>query len=134
MSVSEITFVGSHLLGESRVGVKKDRLGTAFVGVNLKLIVANGNISVQQPYVTTGFLSGDAVSSRFARLTCQVMDPQALVLSRPTVPTGPTCMAYFEGFAFNAVRERCEFTGMSGCSNPFEFKTLNSCESDFSLR
>jgi hypothetical protein len=43
------------------------------------------------------------------------------------VPTGVTCMAYWESWLYNESTNSCEFTGYSGC-NAVGFETRQACE------
>jgi len=43
------------------------------------------------------------------------------------VPTGVTCMAYWESWLYNENTNSCEFTGYSGC-NAIGFETKQACE------
>ena len=43
------------------------------------------------------------------------------------VPTGVTCMAYWESWLYNESTNSCEFTGYSGC-NAIGFETKQACE------
>lgn len=43
-------------------------------------------------------------------------------------PNSLTCLAYWSGFVYDEQSDSCVETGASGCSNPFEFQTLEACE------
>lgn len=43
-------------------------------------------------------------------------------------PGAPICLAYWTGFMYNEETDSCDQVGMSGCGNPFEFTTLDACE------
>ena len=44
-----------------------------------------------------------------------------------------TCMAYFTGFVYSPRTNSCIERGQSGCSNPFEFTKLESCQAAYGL-
>jgi len=39
-----------------------------------------------------------------------------------------TCDAYFEGYKYNSDLEECELHSITGCENPFKYKTKEECE------
>jgi|GEM_PF-2958405 len=60
----------------------------------------------------------------------RVLVPDSLEISAKVFrdPFGMTCMAYWTGFEYDMTSDSCVEIGTSGCSNPFEFRTLAACK------
>lgn len=133
--LSQYTFLGETPIAQARVekAVSDDLL--SFVGKNLRLDIDLNTLPVAPAGLSSAkaVLSGTLVREiEFANLNCFILAPSVL----PTPPTGPgyTCMAYWQGVHFNPATQACEKAGASGCSNPFEFKTITDCEKAFATR
>lgn len=60
----------------------------------------------------------------------RILVPQGLEIKAKQYrdPFGMTCMAYWRGFEYNEASDSCVQVGGSGCSNPFEFRSLAACK------
>jgi hypothetical protein len=132
LSLEEISFFGTTPIGSLNVLELEDRetVTRTYVGRGVTL-------SIDLSKATHGYfdakLSGAALPTQeFTDLTCDVTNPELAPL-QPIDPNQPICLAYFWGASFNPETGSCEMGGQSGCSNPFRFSDVASCESAFSL-
>jgi len=72
----------------------------------------------------------DVLSQGSSGIFIQVLVPVGIELEATPIvdATMHTCLAYFQGFTYDAQSDSCVVDGASGCSNPFEFTTIDQCE------
>ena len=103
----------------------------------LHIYVAGQNLSDERStrvrcFVMPAVVKSIHVSGYYTKDDIVLHDLNVVKAKQPVLPIHPirppvTCMAYFSGAQFDSTTKACKMTGKSGCSNPFEFLTVEEC-------
>lgn len=123
--VAENNIMGEILLGRVFVNTERSERFTHYRGKDLELTILHPETIADRTHraeLEAHLIGEVGGASLNEKLVCN-----PAMVPRPPV----TCMAYWEGYVFNEATGSCVRKGRSGCSNPFEHKTLESCEAEF---
>lgn len=143
LEISEGNFGGNIPLGTSRVEIVKTGPITRLIGKDVQLdifdrVAIPGRESPgADKRVRDAYLSGEKIEyAEFSKLRCTFYSElKGLQLDGTGVrPDRNVCMAYWTGAVFNTTTRSCMQIGTSGCSNPFEFQNLDSCNDAYTLK